>query len=1051
MDRIEISLLGPLQVAVNGRTVTDFRTESERAVLVYLAMHSDTACRRDALAALLWPDRPDAAAFRNLRVTLSRLRTTIHDREVNPPFLQTTHRIVQLNPEADHWLDVTAFSERIAAVEQHGHTRLETCSACIRRLQEAVELCRGDFVTGLYASSPLYEEWVVIQREALHRQALDALGKLTEYYEGRAEYDLSLEHARRQVELEPWREAAHRQWMRALALSGQRCAAMAQYDTCREILMEELGVEPEGETTELYERIRDDAELLPMPPAASHNLPTLLTPFVGRAALLAEIEERLEDPSCRLLTLVGLGGTGKTRLAIESAKYLLNDGARERYPDGVFYISLAPLQSASTIVPTIARTLDVGFYGEEEPRDQLLSYLQPKAMLLILDNFEHLLQGATLVTEILRTAPNLKILVTSRAPLSVDGEYRLRIEGMAYPERESRDGALEYSAVELFVQSAARAHPGVEWTAGDLESVVRICRQVKGVPLAIVLAAAWVEMLSPAEIAAEIGRSLDFLKSNRRDLPDRQRSTRAVFEHTWHLLTERERRVLRELSAFRGGFSREAVEWVTGASLRDLTALVNRSLLHRTPHQWFEIHELVRQYAAEQLCLASTVGETERDELEDVVPERECVIVPGRYCVAAGDRHCYAVRDRHSAFYAEYLHQRESDVFKGRVQETMREIDNIRAAWDWAVRHGKAEEILKSAMSLWLVYNSMSLLHEGAATFGRAAESLQRETASESTETRELALGLALGIQGFFLRYVGGAGRSAVLVQEGISTLRRYGARRELALCKWIACTNFPEDDPDRQRLLRESLAISRETGFHLGTVLALRGLGRNETALEISREADDLRGMAFALEYLGDSAYAREQLPRARKLYEQALSLFQQVGIQRHIGTCFLRLGDVALAQGKHEAAKIRYREALAQFQRIHYDLGIVRALAGLGNVALSLDDHGIAAGHYRQALEIAVKTRFGLFSTEIKLDLVAGIAALLAHTDEDRAVELAALSRHHPSSTEQTKDRAQTLLDSLRASAPAVTFTAAEARGQSRDVRTTVRELREALDVKR
>jgi predicted ATPase/DNA-binding SARP family transcriptional activator/class 3 adenylate cyclase len=256
MDRLAISLLGPFQVTLNGEPVTRFGSDTARALLAYLAMHPGVAHRRDALAGLLWPEQPDAEALRNLRVALSRLREAIGDRETDVPLLQVTRRTIQLADDARWSLDVWAMRDALTATREHDHAQIEGCGACAKRLQELVDLYRGEFLAGFTLDSAPFEEWLVVEREGLHLQALEALRALASYHETQGDYESAIACARRQVELEPWREVAHRQWMRALALSGHRGAALAQYDACQRVLLDELGVQPEPATIELYEDIR---------------------------------------------------------------------------------------------------------------------------------------------------------------------------------------------------------------------------------------------------------------------------------------------------------------------------------------------------------------------------------------------------------------------------------------------------------------------------------------------------------------------------------------------------------------------------------------------------------------------------------------------------------------------------------------------------------------------------------------------------------------------------------------------------------------------------
>ncbi|NIP84114.1 MAG: AAA family ATPase, partial [Planctomycetales bacterium] len=501
-----------------------------------------------------------------------------------------------------------------------------------------------------------FEIWLVGERERWRQRVASVLGELMAHHSQRGEYDEGLRFARQLLALEPWREETHRQVMRLLAYSGQRGAALAQYETCRRVLAEELGVEPAEETTRLYEQIRDGELAIPVSlqaPARKHNLPVQITPFVGREAALAGIADRLQDPTCRLLTLVGPGGCGKTRLALEAAAAQVDN-----YAHGVFFVSLAPLDSAEAIVPTVAEALGFRFYEGGEPQQQLLDYLHQKAMLIIMDNFEHLLDGVGLVTDVLKTAPKVTILATSRARLNVQGEHLFPVAGMSFPDEETAKDASQYSAVRLFLQSACQAQPAFEVTTNSLADVARICRLVQGMPLGILLAAAWVRMLTPAEIAdqisGEIGQSLDFLEADLRDVPQRQRSMRAVFDHSYRLLTQREREVFQGLSVFRGGFTHQAAQYVTDASLRELRSLVDKSLLQRDPGGRYGIHELLRQYAAEKL-----LGEGPAEE--------------------------EAARDRHCTYYAGFLRQREAHLIgrnqKQALAEVGAEIENVRAGW----------------------------------------------------------------------------------------------------------------------------------------------------------------------------------------------------------------------------------------------------------------------------------------------------------------------------------------------------------------------------------
>ncbi|MCI0698962.1 hypothetical protein L0337_44040, partial [candidate division KSB1 bacterium] len=317
-----------------------------------------------------------------------------------------------------------------------------------------------------------------------------------------------------------------------------------------------------------------------------------------------------------------------------------------------------PLNQVDNIIPAIANAVNYPFQADQRsPKQQLLEYFQDKRQLLILDNFEHLIAGSLFVTEILQAAPDVKIIATSRQRLNQSGETVFNLGGMDFPDWKKPADALEYSAVKLFMQSAKRVQPAFELTAENMADVARICQLVQGMPLGILLAASWLEMLSLEEITAEISHGLDFLATEMTDIPERQRSIRAVFDYSWNLMTADEQQVFMTLSAFRGGFTREAAQDLAGATLRLLMNLSSKSMLQRDVISGrYDIHVLLRQYAEERL---------------------------------ESSGHAATIRQAYAAYYADFMHERELDI-KGRRQveglnEVEADFENIRAAWYWVV------------------------------------------------------------------------------------------------------------------------------------------------------------------------------------------------------------------------------------------------------------------------------------------------------------------------------------------------------------------------------
>ena len=630
MPRLSISLIGSFRATLDGEPVTNFATVKVQALLAYLSVEADRAHSREALATLLWPKQPRKKGRQSLRQALYRLRQALDDHDAvapqeasaqdGSPFLLFDRRTIQFNANSDHWLDMAAFISLDEACQQHRHRHPGTCLPCLKRMETMVALYQGEFLEQLTAAdSRLFEEWVLLRREWLHRQAMEALVCLAHWHERRGELDQARTYAHRQVEMEPWREEAHRQLMQLLAREGQRSAALAQYQACHTALAEELGIEPTQETTRLYEKIKASTSHRPLPLNRQTSLrprkgalPPSPTPFVGRETELAELAELLANPDCRLITLIGTGGVGKTRLALQAAANQIGSFAH-----GVAFVPLTSVCSVDLLISTIADALDFSFGQQQEPEQQLLNYLREKELLLVLDGMERILEGADLLAKILHRAPGVLLLTTSQERLKLREEWVRDVQGLAYPQRrETDDKASEctssdvqeeptehsalYSALQLFQQHACRVHQRFSLSEPETRHVARICQLVEGLPLGIELAAAWAGVRSCKEIAEEIERNLDFLSTTLRNIPDRQRSIRATFEHSWQLLSQDEKDLLAQLSVFRGGFGREAALRVTGASLSILLALIDKSLVRRVAPDRYDMQGRLTQFAAEK-------------------------------------------------------------------------------------------------------------------------------------------------------------------------------------------------------------------------------------------------------------------------------------------------------------------------------------------------------------------------------------------------------------------------------------------------------------------
>jgi DNA-binding SARP family transcriptional activator/predicted ATPase len=696
MSHLAVRLLGRFQVSLDSQPVTGFESNKVRALLAYLVDESDQPHLRQKLADLLWPDLPARRSITNLNQALYNLRKVIGDHQADPAFLLRTQESVQFNPQCDYWLDVAAFQSSLGQTFswEQPYSALENQD--IAGLQAIVDLYHGDFLGGLdFEGGTAFDEWRLVVQQQLQGCMIEYLHQLAEANANQGEITQALSYARRQVEMDPLCEPAHRQLMRLLADSGQRAQALVQFKRLQAVLTEELNIAPEPQTLALRDQIRDQDHLTTPQSQPRDNLPAFLTPLVGRGQEMAELKEVLSQPDCRLLTVLGPGGSGKTRLALELARNM-----REAFLDGVFFVALNPLQSPDSILPAIAEALDLPRHQSDDQQTLLVNYLQARHLLLVLDGFEHLLAGAQGVANLLQHAADLTILVTSRARLNLKGEHIYPLAGMHFPPEGASSAEIRQSdAVQLLIQALRRTQPGFQPTPDDIVQLRQVCQQVLGMPLGLLLAASWGGALELDEIAEVISQDLDYLAADWAEVPARQRSMRATFDHTWELLTERQQALFRCLSVFRGAFTRRAARAVCQASPHELRQLVDRSLLwHKTPG-WYEMHELLRQYGRQHLAQANPLEK--------------------RIC------------EQHSRYYLGQLASMQANLKSAGQGATLESIDleheNYRAAWNWAAETGDAAQLAEALEPLCLYYDLRLRYAEGESACNSAIEGLSNQ------------------------------------------------------------------------------------------------------------------------------------------------------------------------------------------------------------------------------------------------------------------------------------------------------------------------------------
>ncbi|MGE5221200.1 MAG: tetratricopeptide repeat protein [Omnitrophica WOR_2 bacterium] len=619
------------------------------------------------------------------------------------------------------------------------------------------------------------------------------------------------------------------------------------------------------------------------------NLPVQSSPLIGREVELAALAKLLADLHCRLLTITGMGGIGKTRLAIEVAA-----NSQENFQDGVTFVSLSGLNSPAFIVPAITDALGLHLAGPQDPREQLLNALYKKKLLLVLDNAEHLLDGVRLFTEILENAPNLKLLVTSRERLSLQEEWVFEIQGLPVPPDGKVEQVEQYSSIALFVQRARQTKIEFNLTPDELAWIVHICQIVEGMPLAIELAAAWVSMLTCKEISQEIEANLDFLATNVRNIPQRHRSLRATFDHSWNRLNPDEQVEFSKLSVFRGGFTRKAAKQVAGASLPILSALVAKSLIYRKSDTHFDMHQLVQQYVAEKL----------QENSQALVQTRE----------------------QHRKYFVDFLTELHPKIRGPNIQAVLKtiqsDLDNVRDAWQRTVAEGRFIGLRQAEKCLYDFYELNNRLVEGYSIISLTVEGLRAEIVKhpDDIESKTL-LGLLLIDQSYF-----GAGflrRSNVIVlaRQGYEILRDGNDQSAYGYAAlWLALLASEAGSlSSMEQHILESLEIFKQCGDERGVAAALGTRARLELARRryedgiqavvlagsIYRRYEDHDSLCRTLIVHGELELHLGNYDSAEALLIEALELSKLTRVSGHTGLALCRLAQ--LAQKKNNLQKAR------------------------------------------------------------------------------------------------------------------------------------------------
>jgi len=992
MPQLRLEFLGGFRVSLDGIPITTFESNKVRALLAYLAVEAQRSRPRESLATLLWPDWPDRAALSNLRYALSDLRKVIGDRTAKPPFLLISREAIQFNTESDHYLDIAEFT-RLAGSQD------------VDDLEKAIYLYKGEFLEGLsVADAAPFEDWVRLKVEQLHRACREMLHHLAGMLENRREYDRALTYARRQVESEAWDESAQRQLMRLLALSGRRGEALNQFERLKVLLGEELGVMPEVETIHLQQQIKTGETLVPVAekqyegisdvyqPADSapskpfdahrHNLPASLTSFVGREREIDEIKQLIAGT--RLLTLTGIGGTGKTRLALQVSADMINE-----FSGGVWLVELATLRDPAVVEHAIASVLGVCDRPDQLMSDLLIEHMRERNLLIILDNCEHLVDAcARLAYLLLSAAPDLKILATSRVPLNLPGEVNYSVPPLSLPDSHRIAPLLdvaEFDAIRLFIERAASVQPAFSLTDENAPAVTLICQHLDGIPLAIELATARMRLLSPDQIAARLGDRFNLLTGGSRSALPRQQTIRATMDWSYELLVEAERTLFNRLSVFTGSFSLEAVEAICADKIDDgtpahgiqpsqvldlLGALVDHSLVYaqeRTTEARYGLLETVRQYALERL-------------------------------VASGELH--NLQERHLAYYLEFAERGLPHFNAGQPIWANRfeaEYDNLRSAMEYAIANYLESAIRFEDPLVWFT----EVTYRERECYGWVMRILELSESWPPGKLRTIALKSA----GELIVHFGDISQGQTYLAASLEMARYLQDKGLINLVLHdLQAVNWSLGNMDLGHdYAEEHLEISRELGdkaeiscalWYLGEAAIRSGdsqAGRKfcEQSLEIARQENHLNNIAFNLYSLATLAQKEGDTSRAKELYRECAQIRRNWGFQTGLASTLLRLGQVLIQEGDAIQSKKLAEESLEIYRELDIkDIGVYCLNIFAGAAWINRQDERAARlfGAAEAATEkLDVETEYFYHMTYDPI--IAGIREQLGEADFNKA----------------------------------------------------------------
>jgi predicted ATPase/DNA-binding SARP family transcriptional activator len=917
-SRLELFTLGEFQIRLDGRPLRRLASRKADGLLAYLAV-TRRSHAREHLATLLWDDLPLRRSLGNLSVLLNSLRKQLET------FLDIDRQAVSMDQEARLTVDVAELEQGLRAVRGLTKEGARPDRTTLEAASRALDVYRGEFLQGFHLRGARgFEEWVTLERERLGRDALEGLRQLADGFERAGDVESAAATLHRALLIDPLQEDLHRSRMRTLALCGRMGEALAQYRLCAETLRTELGVEPAQATRDLYGRLLERRE------RPAHNLPALASQTIGREVETEDIVGAVRRADTRLLTLVGAGGIGKTRLALEAA-YRLSDS----FLEGVWFVDLADVDDPQRVSQVVGHALAMpeSQRGPAEPDEleRLVTFLRSRDLLLVMDNCEHLVEACRQITDrLLRGCPRLSVLATGRRRLDLSQEKVIEVQPLPVPALpDEADAGIERLAANesilLFLDRARAVRAPFELDAGNARTLTQICKSLDGMPLAIELAASRLRSHSLDQIADNLEQRMVSLGHEAGGVLPRHQTLAEAIQWSYDLLDPDEQRVFRLTAIFRGGFDLEALVEVARAlplgpreTEHALTLLVEQSLVILRPQsgvrERYTLLEPVRQFGLEKMKEDPSFG-------------------PSLERFAA---HFLAL----SETLAPELHGRRR---KSHVDTLEREADNLRATLRILVEGRRGNDCLRLNHALWEgFWHKQGYFSEGR----RWVESVL----AVSDDRSSFLYGSTLIARGAYEWTLGNLDASIASLDQALAFAEGLGDLRLLQQALyWKAIVVFDHSDfSEAEGLLRRGHQVARQAGerrgaawdtFYLGQIARVRG--QLELAVRLYTEAlsvmedEDVFGAGWSHTYLGHLAIERGDLARARWHLEQSRRIHTELGNLRGLGGTERGLGLADLEAGDLEAAEDHLQRSRHLFERLGWIKMSSSSMIYLGHIA--------------------------------------------------------------------------------------------------------------------